>query len=40
MRSGIILLMSVVSNFGVLGLRCPLIDVQLKPSADQPPPAE
>lgn len=39
MGSGIILLVSIVSKFGVLGLRCLFIGVQLKPAADQSPPA-
>lgn len=39
MGSGLILLVSIVSKFGALGLRCPLIGVQLKPAADQSPPA-
>lgn len=39
MSSGIMLLVSIVLKFAGLGLRCPLIGVQLKPAADQSPPA-
>lgn len=39
MGSCVIPLVSRVSKFEVLGLRCPLIGVQLKPAADQSPPA-
>lgn len=39
MGSSIMLLVSIVSKFRALGLRCPLVGVQLKPAADQSPPA-